>query len=315
MGYSRRAFSGMAVAALAEAAALRRTVWAADSRAGGVRLGLITGSLGRITAEPGQDVIDLVISGCQQVGVRYIELVNLLEPRLEGAVNYGHPPSPMTPEYEKSRQAVREWRLSTPVSRFTEVRTKFDRAGLTLVSYVMTFDMDFTDAEIEAVFRQMQALKVKFFCTNQSRMDVAPRLIPYAERFRISPAWHPHSNVTDPNEVGSVASLEQLLAMSRYFKVNLDLGHFTAGNNDAVAFLRKHHERITHVHVKDRKRDNGPNVELGSGDTPIKEALTLIRDRHWPIYAIIEREYLPDNTTPIEETKKQLQYCESILQA
>lgn len=42
----------------------------------------------------------------------------------------------MTPEYEKSRAAVREWRMKTPLDRFLEVRRKFDAAGLNLFSYV-----------------------------------------------------------------------------------------------------------------------------------------------------------------------------------
>ena len=40
----------------------------------------------------------------------------------------------------------------------------------------------------------------------------------------------------------------------------------------------KHHDRITHLHIKDRKRNKGPNVQLGTGDTPIKECAALIRD-------------------------------------
>lgn len=56
-----------------------------------------------------------MIEGCLAVGAGNIELVNLLEPRLVGGVSFGHPPSP---EYEKSRAAVREWRWNTPVSRF-----------------------------------------------------------------------------------------------------------------------------------------------------------------------------------------------------
>lgn len=287
-----------------------------DSTFRGVKLGLITGSLNPLPDVPaGKDVIDTVIQGCLDAGAANIELVNMLEPRLVGAVSFGHPPNPMTPEYEKSRAAVREWRLQTPLSRFREIRKKFDAAGLNLISYVMTFDLDFTDAEIDAVFKQMQALKVGFFCTNQSRVDVAPRLVPFAEKYKIRPAWHPHAMVTDPNEVATPEGMEKLLAMSRQFAINLDLGHFTAGNNDAADFLKKHHDRITHVHIKDRKRNNGPNVALGSGDTPIKECLTLIRDNKWPIYGIIEREYRDAPGNAVQQTKAQMDYLKQILMA
>jgi sugar phosphate isomerase/epimerase len=283
-----------------------------DSTVKGVKLGLITGSLNPLPE--GKDPIDAIVEESVEIGAANIELVNLLEPRLVGSVNFGHPPSPMTPEYEKSRAAVRDWRLSAPVEMFRGIRRKFDVAGLNLISYVTTFDLDWTDPEIDAVFKQMQALKVGFFCTNQSRIDVAQRLIPYAEKYKIRPAWHPHANVNDPNEVATPEGMEKLLAMSRMFMINLDIGHFTAGNNDAADFLKKHHDRITHIHIKDRKRNNGSNVALGTGDTPIKECLTLIRDNRWPIYGIIEREYRGPGT-PVEETKGQLNYLRGLLEA
>lgn len=308
--YSRRDFgksilTGLSMATLPLAAASK-----VDSTVNGVKLGLITGSLNPLPA--GLDPIDAVIAGSLAVGAANIELVNLLEPRLAGAVGFSHPPSPMTPEYQKSREEVRQWRLTTPPARFSEIRKKFDSAGLNLFSYVMTFDLDFTDAEMDAVFKQMQALKVMCFCTNQSRVDVGPRLVPYVEKYKIKAAWHPHALVNDPNEVATPQSMEKLLALSKHFAVNLDLGHFTAGNNDAVDFIGKHHDRITHVHIKDRKRDGGPNVALGTGDTPIKECLTLIRDNKYPIYGIIEREFRGPGT-PADETRGQLDYLKHLL--
>jgi len=102
--------------------------------------------------------------------------------------------------------------------------------------------------------------------------------------------------------------------MSKSFVINLDIGHYTAGNNDAVAFLRKHHDRITHLHIKDRQRNQGPNVQLGTGDTPIKECLTLIRDSHYPIICLLEREYRGPGS-PVEETKWQMDYMKKILES
>ena len=111
------------------------------------------------------------------------------------------------------------------------------------------------------------------------------------------------------------ASMEKLLAMSTSFVINLDIGHYTAGNNDGAAFLRKHHDRITHLHVKDRKRDQGPNVQLGAGDTPIRECATLIRDNRWPIMLILEREYRDAPGTAVEQTRWQLDYVRSLLES
>jgi len=235
------------------------------------------------------------------------------QPRLVDGV-IGQPPATLTDAYKTSREEVRQWRLTAPLDPFKEARTKFDAAGLNWFSGVNTIPEDSTDEEIDALFRQMDAMGVKIFCTNQTRMSTAPRLIPFAEKYHIAPAFHTHDKYEDPNEVASAESLVKLINMSPRFMINLDIGHFTAGNQDAVAFIKAHHDRITHLHIKDRKRNHGPNVAWGTGDTPIKECLQVIRDNHYPIYAIIEREFRgPNDGTPVEETKKCMQYMTDAL--
>jgi sugar phosphate isomerase/epimerase len=105
------------------------------------------------------------------------------------------------------------------------------------------------------------------------------------------------------------------MTYSKYNGINLDIGHFTAGNSTSpIPFLRKHADRITHIHVKDRKMNNGPNTPFGEGDTPIVEALRLIRDNHWPIQATIEFEYkVPADSDRMKEIAKCVQYCRDAL--
>jgi sugar phosphate isomerase/epimerase len=314
---SRRDFNKALLAGLSVSALKASPAWAGprvDSTVRGVKLGIITGSLNPIPTSPGTDVIDTVIQDCVELRAGNIELVNtLLEPDFPG-LNHrgGQVPDTITPEYTADRQKLRDWRLELHLDRFEQVRRKFSDAGTNLFSYVMTFSDDSTEPEIDAVYKQMKALGVGLFCTNQTRVGMGEHLKPFAEKYKIKPAWHTHAMVGDPNEVATPESLQKLLDMSPYFVVNLDIGHFTAGNNDAVAYIKEHHDRITHIHVKDRKRDNGPNVAWGTGDTPIVRCLQLIRDNHYPIYCLVEREF-KGTGTPFEETKKDIDYMKRAL--
>src|SRR5262245_42687145 len=316
--YSRREFGRRALSVLALSAvpSLQLSAAPIDSTVRGVKVGLITGSLNPLPTIPGKDPIDIIIEQCLQLGAANVELVNVMslnEPQVVNGGRFGQPPGKITPEYQESREKLRRWRLALPLDRFREVRKKFDAAGLNLFSYVMTIGDDFTDAEIEAAFRQMQALKIDMFTTNQTRVGMGPRIAPFAEKYKIRPAWHPHAMVQDPNEVATPESMEKLLSISKSFVINLDIGHYTAGNNDAAAFLRKHHDRITHIHIKDRKKNQGPNVQLGTGDTPIKECLTLIRDNRYPVICLLAREYRGPGS-PVDETKWQMDYIRKILE-
>src|SRR5262245_59463905 len=314
--YSRREFgkvtlSGLALSLMPVAV---RPAGALGVR--GVTIGLITGSLNPLPENTGRDPIDVIIEQCKALGLADVELVSVFlqgQPQVLNGGRFGQAPAERTADYLRTRQQLREWRIAQPLDRFREVRAKFAAAGLSLFSYVQTIDDDMSDPEIDAMFRQMQALKVPMFTTNQTRVGMGPRIVPFAEKYKIKPSWHPHAQVQDPNEVATPESLEKLLAMSKEFVVNLDIGHYTAGNNDAVAFLRKHHDRITHLHVKDRKRDNGPNVQLGTGDTPIRECAALIRDNKWPIALILEREYRDAPGTAVEQTRWQIDYLKKLL--
>lgn len=318
--YSRREFGKAALAGVACSVVPWTARESSAMTVRGVKVGLITGSLNPMGELGGRDPIDVIIEQVRSLGVVDVELVTVFpqgQPQIVSGGRFGQPPGPgqRTPEFEKSRQALREWRIALPLDRFREVRQKFDAAKLNLFSYVQTIDDDMTEAEIDAVFKQMQALRVPMFTTNQTRVGMGPRVAPFAEKYNIKAAWHPHAQVQDPNEVATPRSMELLLGMSDAFVLNLDIGHFTAGNNDAVAFLRKHHTRITHLHIKDRRRNDGPNVQLGTGDTPIKACAALVRDNKWPILFILEREYRDAPGTPVEQTRWQLDHVKGLLEA
>ena len=96
--------------------------------------------------------------------------------------------------------------------------------------------------------------------------------------------------------------------------MNLDIGHFTAAGFDAVDFLSKHAKHIVTLHIKDRKRNQGPNVPFAEGDTPIKEVLQLMRKEKWTFPAEIELEYkIPEGSNAVGEVAKCVEYCREAL--
>jgi sugar phosphate isomerase/epimerase len=208
------------------------------------------------------------------------------------------------------REALRKWRLTVPLETFTEVRRKFDAAGIMLTAYNLSFRDDCTDEEIVRGFEMARALGVKVI-TASSTVSVARRLDPVAQKFGIRVGFHNHSDIK-PNEFATPDDFTAALKdASDYLAINLDIGHFTAANFDAVDFLDKHAHRIVSLHIKDRKRNQGPNVLFGTGDSPIVAVLTRLRDKEWPIPANIEYEY--EGTDTVAEVRRCFEYCKKAL--
>jgi sugar phosphate isomerase/epimerase len=266
-----------------------------DSVVNGVRLGTITYSFRDLPRTPGApDAIDVMIKALTECGIGEIELF-----------------SPHAEPAQRSREQLREWRLTTPQQHFKDIRKRFDDAGISLFAYTVNFRNDYTDEELDKTFEQARALGVSIIASS-TQMSVAKRLVPFADKHKINVALHGHSNLQDPEEFASPESFAKALAMSKYFKINLDIGHFTAANFDAVQFINDKHDQITHLHVKDRRRNQGANVPWGEGDTPIKEVLSLLKAKKYPIRAFVEYEHRGAGTS-IDEVKKCMAYMRQAL--
>jgi sugar phosphate isomerase/epimerase len=210
-----------------------------------------------------------------------------------------------------NREELRKWRLSVPLDEIKSVRKKFDDAGIALFAFNYSFRDDFTDPEIERGFQMAQALGVRVI-TASSTVSVMPRVVPFAEKYKITVGVHGHNNVKDPNEFATPESFAKAMALSKSIGVNLDIGHFTAANFDAVAYIEEHRDRITNLHIKDRKKNDGPNVPFGEGDTPIKQVLQLLKTKKYNIPANIEYEYKGKDDAAVE-VKKCFEYCKEAL--
>jgi sugar phosphate isomerase/epimerase len=300
--YTRRDFGKIAMAGLPLGTALAKI----NSKVSGVQLGVQSYSF---RDRP----LDAAIQAMVEDGLGECELFSPhIEPgpmpRPQGGGGRG---SANDPTRMKEREELRKWRLSVPMEEIKAVRKKFDDAGIWLFAFNYSFRDDFTDPEIERGFQMAQALGVKVI-TASSTVSVMPRVAPMAEKYKIMVGVHGHNNVKDPNEFATPESFAKAMALSKMIGVNLDIGHFTAANFDAVSYVEEHHDRITNLHLKDRKKNDGANVPFGEGDTPIKQVLLLLKQKKYNIPANIEYEYKGKDDAAVE-VKKCLDYCKQAL--
>lgn len=340
MLYTRRDVGKMALASLA-LPRLLETGLAADSRFNGVQIGAITYSF-RAIPDPLQ-----ILKAMKDMGLSEVELISGdaekmagipalpvfprgggAGPRAGGPADA--PPAPAGPGAGRGRgpqrtpeqqaaldaatEAQRKWRLSATEATFKPVAKMWKDAGIDL--RLLTYNMSntegpnrTTDDQLEYGFMMAKALGVKGITTS-TQVSMARRLAPFADKHKIPVGFHGHDNTQDPEEMSTEATFETVMAASKYIWANLDIGHYTAANGDPVAFINKHHARITNLHIKDRKKDHGPNVPFGQGDTPIKAVLQLLKTTKWDIPANIEFEYMGD---PLVEMPKCIQFCKDAL--
>jgi sugar phosphate isomerase/epimerase len=337
MSVTRREFGKLAVAAWPAAGLLLRStgLMAAakpDSKWAGVQVGMnVPYNFGEGNYLSGEEIL----KRCVQLNVSGVELrmqpVELFmgSPQAIAAAARGRSTArvEMTPEQQAAQKAaaeeLRQWRLSAPMSKVSEFKKLYDDAGVAIEIVKVDGIFGFTDDVLDYTFGLGKALGARALSTEittaspEERAAQFKRLEQFAEKHKMMVGYHGHTK-TGPQH------WEEAFAAGKYNGANLDLGHFTSGNKTSpVPFLKQYHDRITHVHVKDKTLDD-KNVEFGKGDTPITEALQVIRDNKWNIQATIEFEIPgppgPDGRsrawTPEERMQqlvKCLEYCKQSL--
>jgi sugar phosphate isomerase/epimerase len=313
MIYTRRDLGRLALAALPASLALA----APNSKIKGVQIGAITYSFrqGVPKAE--------IIPAMAKIGLSEVELMSgdaeaLAGAPLVAAGGGGRGRAPLTPEQiaarEAQQKALKDWRAAATPATWEGVRKQCNDAGIALTILCYNMNVNMADEEIEYAFAMAKAMKVKAISCSAT-VTFAKRVAPFADKHKIVWAGHGHDNTSDPEQFAKPETFEFIMSLSRYIGVNLDIGHFTAAGYDPIPFIQKHHARITNLHLKDRKKEHGPNVPWGTGDTPIKEVLRLLSKDKYPIPANIELEYpIPAGSDPVAEVGKCYQYAKKCLE-
>jgi sugar phosphate isomerase/epimerase len=302
MTYNRRDFGKIALAALPMAARA-----ALNSKIDGVQIGAISYSFRDLPATQ-------IIPAMVKIGLSEVELMSNHAEALTGAPTPGRGDT-------AGQQALKTWRAAIKPEAFMQVRKQFTEAGIDLRILCYNLGVNSTDEDIDYSFRMARALGARAI-SSSSTLSVAKRVAPFAEKYALPWGAHGHDNVTDPEEFATPETFAKVMALGKYMWVNLDIGHFTAAGFDAVAYIQEHHDRITNLHLKDRKK-NPPggqgaiaqnNWPWGQGDTPIRAVLQLLKKQKYDIPANIEYEYAAHATgDTITEVTRCFEYAKEAL--
>jgi sugar phosphate isomerase/epimerase len=218
------------------------------------------------------------------------------------------------------RAALPAWRAAATPATWQGVRKQFDDQHVNLQILCYNMGVNIADADIDYAFRMAQALGVSGI-SSSSTVAVAKRVAPIAAKYKIMWGGHGHNNIVDPEQFGSEDSFEKIMEFGDYIGANLDVGHYNQTGADAVAFIQRHHDRITNVHIKDSTKPTEPNTvsntltPWGQGNAPIKQVLQLMRKEQYKFPANIEFEYaVPAGSDVLTEIAKCVDYARGCLE-
>jgi sugar phosphate isomerase/epimerase len=324
MDSTRRDFTKLALAGVPAAMLLERTVFGSVFAAGwpnslinGVQIGTITYSYRSMPDQSAEATLNYVVDS----GISAIELMNGPAESFAGAPapqrgGGGRRGQPATPEQQAAQRAaadrLKQWRLSASMDKYKALRKKYNDAGVTIYAW-KCLNPSMSDEEFEYVFNVAEALG----CTHTTLEltdDIAQlkRIGAFAEKHKVYAAFHTHTQ-------GSMTAFDRAFAASKANMANVDLGHYVAGGNvggTTLQFLEKFHDRVASFHLKDRTTpDHGAkNLPWGTGDTPLKQILQLVKKNRWTMPATIELEYdVPPGSDAVKEVARCLQYCKEAL--
>lgn len=298
----------------------------------GVRLGVITYSFRDLPDQSAEATLDYI----RQCGISNIELMGGPAESFAGAPKNPVDFRTMLPIWRKRQQkeeltedekktladvevknkAYREeisaWRQKAPMAKFEEFGKMYKKADIDIYAFKPdAFGMQNSDADIDYGLRAAKALGASHITLEHPGNDAHTlKLGKAAEKYGMKVGYHGHEQQTP-------TFWDTALAQSTANSLNLDLGHFVAaGNANPLDFIKLKHDRIVSMHMKDRKTktNGGDNLPWGTADTPLADALRLMRDNKYTFPATIELEYkVPEGSSPIEEVKKCLEFCKTAL--
>ncbi|MBT4820091.1 MAG: sugar phosphate isomerase/epimerase [Lentisphaerae bacterium] len=258
-----------------------------NSMFNGVQIGCITYSFRSLPGKSAEDLLGYIT----RCGISSVELM-------------GGPAEGFARAYDKKNPG------GDPMDGFKALRRLYSDAGVAIhiVKFGSIGNPKMPEEKIERYFNVAKALGAKGI-TREISEPAAKRLGPIADKHEIMIGFHNHMQLTPTTYDGDI------LSYGKYLGINLDIGHYVAGTNqDPIALIEKHHERILSLHLKDRKLNKGPNMPFGQGETPIAGVLQFMAKNKLTFPADVELEYrVPKESGAVEEISKCVQFCKDAL--
>ena len=310
MDISRRTFLGGSLAAAAGCMAGKGATPRHRSDYDGVQIGVITYSYRSMPRSAGCTLRHTLGSG-----LGTIELMNGDLEREAGAPFSDKLPWKLTNE-EKAE--VSRWRKNADFGRFREIRRRYEDAGVDvhIVKFGGIGGME--DWETDYCFKVAQAMGARAITREipdlknlEAWKPAALKLRDYTAKYGVKIAFHNHLQINATTYDGP------LLDWNDDFRINFDIGHYTAANDDdPLAFVRKYHDRIFSIHLKDRttKAHGQKNLPFGTGDTPLAGLFPLLKREGWDYPCDIELEYaIPAGSDAVKEVGISNRFCRNLL--
>ena len=303
--FSRRTFLGGAAALAASSLVPTRARAAGsglgkpDSNFGGVQIGVITYSY---RSMPGS--AEQLLGYITRCGISSVELMGGPAEEFAGAPVAGKGAG------KGAARKLLDWRLGVSMDRFAALRKLYNDAGVNIhiVKFGDIGNAGMPDDQIVYYFNVAKALGA-IGITRELSEEAAQRLGPLADRHGVTIGFHNHAQITPTTYDGALLSHGARLA------INLDIGHYVAGTSQSpLPLIEKHRDRILSIHIKDRKSNNGPNLPLGEGDTPVAAVLQYMKRNGLTFPADIELEYtVPEDSDAVREVTRCVQFCKRAL--
>ena len=309
-----------------------------NSKFGGVQIGCITYSFRDMATD-----IDTTIKACVDSGCSSIELMSTgieehlgapkapprpqrpqmspppsppsssgdtrQETRAANRADGGFQRQPISEEQQAAQEKyaadLKEWRLTVPMSKYEDLRKKFNDSGIDI--HIVKFSPGrWADDEIDYAFRAAKAMGAKGVTDEIGDEAVVKKLATIAEKHNMFAIFHQHMQFAEEG-----FSYDPYIAISPAVMMNFDAGHFFGSTGiHPNTIIDKYHDRIFSIHLKDK---TGPytdppntNQVWGQGEMPLADVLLNLKEKKYPIYADIELEY---RVAPWSNSVKEVRTC------